>query len=90
MRKKPKAYRAAASARSRIRRAAFAAGMQEGKKQAVDYAGPVSWLVVRKRETEPVEVTPFENEAPARIFFELAREHWSDTYLCRVVAGPRV
>ena len=52
--------------------------------------GPPKWIVVRKCETEPVEAYPFEEEAAARTFFEEARGHWSDTFLCEVKEGPKV
>lgn len=51
-------------------------------------ATPDVWLVVRKRETDPPEVW-IGDEAQMRELFDAARAQWSDTFLVRVVDGPR-
>lgn len=49
---------------------------------------PTTWLVVQKRDTAPVEVTPFTDQEEAERFYVDASENWTETYLCRVVHGP--
>lgn len=60
------------------------------KRQAGDnaalHAGP--WMVVRAREQFPIEAWDFrDDETQARSFYDEVSANWSDTYLCRVVAG---
>lgn len=54
--------------------------------------GPKSWsgqwLVIRKRETDPIEVFVFDRYDKAAVFFDDAQAQWSDTFLCRVAYGP--
>lgn len=57
-------------------------GAERAKLLTVDGA---TWLVVRKRETDPPEVYPFAAEAEARVFHDRAQMQWSDCYLCQVV-----
>lgn len=49
---------------------------------------PEMWMVIRKRETEPVEVSQFYAKAEAIAFYDQARLQWTETYLCRVEHGP--
>lgn len=46
------------------------------------------WLVVRQRETEPVEVYPFDEFADALAFYDKAALAWSDVYLTAAVITP--
>lgn len=54
----------------------------------VNFASARTWLIVRKRETDPVEVTAFDRYDQAAVFYDAAQQQWSDTYFCTVVAGP--
>lgn len=49
-----------------------------------------AWLVVIKRETDPPQVTPFNTEAEARAYESVHGQQWSDSFVCKVVKGPRV
>jgi hypothetical protein len=43
------------------------------------------WFVIRRQDTEPIEVYPFVTRAEAEEFYGRASEQWSETYLCRIV-----
>jgi hypothetical protein len=47
-----------------------------------------SWLVLWKKDADPVEVYPFEDESEAADFYERAQTQWSGVYLCRVEQAP--
>src|SRR5678815_5009594 len=47
------------------------------------------FLVLIKRETEPFDVTAFDTEAEARAFESYAGAQWSDSYVAKVIKGPR-
>ena len=48
-----------------------------------------TWMVVIKRDSEPVEVTPFDDELDARALYESLSPNWTECYLCRVVEPLR-
>jgi hypothetical protein len=48
----------------------------------------IKWIVIWKRDADPPEVYPFEEESQARDFYTSI--NWSDVYLCEVKAGPKV
>lgn len=48
------------------------------------------WFVIRKRDTEPIELHPFRSELEANAFYDLAAAQWSETFIVRVVRGPKV
>ncbi len=52
--------------------------------------GAGEWLVYIQREGGQAESTSvcFQHEENARDFFGRASDQWSDSYLCRIVAGP--
>ena len=43
------------------------------------------WFVVRRRDTEPIEVYSFDLEIDAREFYDRASLQWSECYLTAVV-----
>jgi hypothetical protein len=48
-----------------------------------------AWLVVRAREQYPIEAWQFsDDEAQARTFFADVSANWTETFLCRIIAGP--
>lgn len=66
---------------------AYARNEQERDILRAQLAGP--WLVVRAREQYPIEAWQFaDDEAQARTFFADVSANWSETFLCRIVAGP--
>lgn len=50
---------------------------------------PIRWLVVMRRDADPIEVLPFSELDPALKLYDRASAGWSDVYLCGVLAGPR-
>ena len=47
------------------------------------------WFVVRALEQYPIEAWQFaDDEAQARAFFADVSANWTETFLCRIVAGP--
>lgn len=48
------------------------------------------WMVLRKRETLPVEVWMFDDEAVAKAAYDFLATQWSETFLCRVLNGPKL
>ena len=56
-----------------------------------DESGPANWLVVVLRDggQAGTMINAYEDEGDAREFFGPASAQWSDSYLCRVVRGPR-
>ena len=50
--------------------------------------GAIKWMVIRKRETDPVEVWQFEEEEDARVQYEQVAPQWTETFLCKIVIGP--
>lgn len=50
---------------------------------------PMRYMVVRKRDTEPFEVTLFATLAEVQSFYERASEQWTETYMLAVMAGPK-
>ncbi len=57
--------------------AAFKAGTEAGRSG--------KWLVVRKRDVDPVEVYAFNSEADAIEFYDRAQLQWSECFLAAVV-----
>lgn len=70
-----------------VKRARLEAPPSERRNAPVGPA-PQRWLVVICREGV-TEALPFSEEEDACIFFERASAQWSDSYLARIVSGPR-
>lgn len=49
---------------------------------------PTLWMVLRKRDTDPIE-TWTGTESEMRAMFDRVGANWTETYLVRVEAGPR-
>lgn len=49
---------------------------------------PTRFMVVRKQDTEPWEVTGFPHRGDAEVFYDRASEQWTETYLVAVLKGP--
>ena len=47
------------------------------------------WMVVFKRDAEPVEVYSFEEESEARELYDNFSLNWTECYLCKVVEPLR-
>ena len=47
----------------------------------------INYMVVRKRDDQPVEVLPFEDFDDAVKIFENMRLSWTETYICCVIGG---
>lgn len=62
--------------------------MTEQQKQQIQ-EGAVRYLVIRKRDTEPIEAYPFaaDEQQEALAFYDAASAQWSETFLC-LVAEP--
>lgn len=48
------------------------------------------WFVIRKRDTEPIELYPFHSESEANALYDIASAQWSETFVVRVVRGPKI
>lgn len=55
-----------------------------GESRTTVSAPPDTWLIARKRDTEPWEVTTFDRYDEAALFFDRAQQQWSTVYFCRV------
>lgn len=67
----------------------LASRFQELKRERAEMAVR-PWLVVQARETLPVDAWQFTDESQARVFYDKVSIQWSETFLCRVVAGPKM
>lgn len=75
-----------------IRAESFAAGRLSAMEMRVgmmvsDRVGDGAWIVLRKREQDPLEMWSFALENEARVFFGDVAAQWSETFLCEVKRG---